>query len=198
MPASKRGAAVPDLGHSARDLADVLARSFRDVLVRAAGAAGYYPAVESFIQDDQLVIRADLPGLDPAHVETSVRGNRLTIKAERRRNRDEKRRKAHHLHREIAYGAFRRQLRLPEGVKEEGITATYTNGIGDALLMGFWEDSTFVPSERAVYYVRTLEIPTPRWTTYDAAFFNVDLPDGVPPTHQERAYTSPIWHTPEN
>ncbi len=116
MPASKRRAAVPDLGHSARDLADVLARSFRDVLVRVAGAAGYYPAVESFIQDDQLVIRADLPGLDPAHVETSVRSQRLTIKAERRRNRDEKSGKARHLHREIAYGTFRRQLRLHEGV----------------------------------------------------------------------------------
>ncbi len=77
-------------------------------------------------------------------------------------------------------------------------TATYTNGIGDALLMGFWEDPTFVPSERAVYYVRVLEIPTPRWTTYDAAFFNVDLPDGVSPTHQERAYTSPIWYAPGN
>lgn len=147
MPASKRGAAVPDLGHRARDLADVLARSFRDVLVRAAGAAGYYPAVESFIQDDQLVIRADLPGLDPADVETSVRGNQLTIKAARRRNRDGKRRKAHHLHREIAYGAFRRQLRLPEGVKEEGITATYTNGVLEITMPISGEPRQHVPVE---------------------------------------------------
>ncbi len=74
--------------------------------------------------------------------------------------------------------------------------ATFTNSIGDALLMGYWKDPDFDPGERALYYVRVLEIPTPRWTTYDAAFFGVDLPDGVPATHQERAYTSPIWYTP--
>ncbi len=77
-------------------------------------------------------------------------------------------------------------------------TATYANRIGDALLMGFWQDPDFDPAERAVYYIRVLEIPTPRWTTYDAAFFGVDLPDDVPATHQERAYTSPIWYTPGN
>jgi len=76
--------------------------------------------------------------------------------------------------------------------------ATYTNSIGDALLMAYWKDPDFDPNERAFYYVRVLEIPTPRWTTYDAAFFGVDLPDGVPATHQERAYTSPIWYTPKN
>lgn len=75
-------------------------------------------------------------------------------------------------------------------------TATYTNSIGEAVLMGFWKDSEFNPKERAVYYVRVLEIPTPRWTTYDAAFFGVELPAEVEPTHQERGYTSPIWYTP--
>jgi hypothetical protein len=75
-------------------------------------------------------------------------------------------------------------------------TATYTNGIGDALLMGYWADPDFDPAERAFYYVRVLEIPTPRWTTYDAAFFGVERPEGVPAAQQERAYTSPIWFTP--
>ncbi|MEJ2136494.1 MAG: DUF3604 domain-containing protein [Desulfofustis sp.] len=74
--------------------------------------------------------------------------------------------------------------------------ATYTNSIGDALMMAYWKDPAFDPKQRAFYYVRVLEIPTPRWTTYDAAFYGVDLPEGVPPTHQERAYTSPIWYTP--
>ena len=74
--------------------------------------------------------------------------------------------------------------------------ATYTNSIGDALLMGYWKDPDFEPDERSVYYVRVLEIPTPRWTTYDAAFYGVDLPKDVPASQQERAYTSPIWYTP--
>jgi len=74
--------------------------------------------------------------------------------------------------------------------------ATYTNSIGDALMLAYWKDPDFDPSQRAFYYVRVLEIPTPRWTTYDAAFFGVALPEGVPPTQQERAYTSPIWYTP--
>jgi hypothetical protein len=75
-------------------------------------------------------------------------------------------------------------------------TATYTNSIGDALMMAYWKDPAFDPGQRAFYYVRVLEIPTPRWTTYDAAFFNIALPEGIEPTHQERAYTSPIWYTP--
>ena len=75
--------------------------------------------------------------------------------------------------------------------------ASYTNDIGDALLMAYWEDPEFNAEERAFYYVRVLEIPTPRWTTYDAAFYGIDLPKGVPVDQQERAYTSPIWYTPE-
>ncbi len=74
--------------------------------------------------------------------------------------------------------------------------ASYTNAIGDPLLLGYWEDPDFDPSLRAFYYVRVLEIPTPRWTTYDAKFFGVELPEGVPASIQERAYTSPIWYTP--
>ena len=75
-------------------------------------------------------------------------------------------------------------------------TATYTNTIGDALMAAHWADPDFDSSEPAFYYVRVLEIPTPRWTTYDAAFYGIDLPDNVPATIQDRAYTSPIWYTP--
>ena len=74
--------------------------------------------------------------------------------------------------------------------------ATYTNSIGDALILAYWKDPKFDPKEHAFYYVRVLEIPTPRWTTYDAAFFGVELPKDVPASQQERAYTSPIWYTP--
>jgi hypothetical protein len=74
--------------------------------------------------------------------------------------------------------------------------ATFTNTIGDALMTAYWQDPDFDPAEAAFYYVRILEIPTPRWTTYDAAFFGIKRPDNVPATIQDRAYTSPIWYTP--
>ncbi|MGI9241151.1 MAG: DUF3604 domain-containing protein [Verrucomicrobiales bacterium] len=74
--------------------------------------------------------------------------------------------------------------------------ATYTNAIGASALQAHWADPDFDPKERAFYYVRVLEIPTPRWTTYDAKVFGVKRPGDVPASIQERAYTSPIWHTP--
>ncbi|MCZ6771235.1 MAG: DUF3604 domain-containing protein [Proteobacteria bacterium] len=74
--------------------------------------------------------------------------------------------------------------------------ATFTNAIGAAVMAGYWQDPDFDPEENAFYYVRVLEIPTPRWTTYDAAFFSIARPESVPATIQERAYTSPIWYTP--
>ncbi len=74
--------------------------------------------------------------------------------------------------------------------------ATYTNRVGEAQMSAVWKDPDFEPDERAFYYVRVLEIPTPRWTTYDAAFYGTEPPEGVPAVQQERAYTSPIWYTP--
>jgi len=75
--------------------------------------------------------------------------------------------------------------------------ASYTNAIGEPFLQVFWTDKSFDPAMRAFYYVRVLEIPTPRWTTYDAKAFGVKLPEGAPVDTQERAYTSPIWYSPE-
>ena len=77
-------------------------------------------------------------------------------------------------------------------------TATWTNTIGDSELVTVWKDPDFDPSVRAVYYARVLEIPTPRWTAYDAAYFKIKITDPkVPMTTQERAFTSPIWYSPK-
>ena len=75
-------------------------------------------------------------------------------------------------------------------------TATYTNTIGAPELSASWKDPEFDPALRAVYYVRVLEIPTPRWTAYDAVRYKVKMPKEVRMITQERAYTSPIWYTP--
>ncbi|MBW4935958.1 DUF3604 domain-containing protein [Marinobacter sp. F4206] len=75
--------------------------------------------------------------------------------------------------------------------------AGYTNTIGEAVLGAFWEDPDFDPAERAFYYIRVLEIPTPTWIAYDEAVFGKrDAPDEALRESQERAYTSPIWYTP--
>ena len=76
--------------------------------------------------------------------------------------------------------------------------ASYTNTIGRAVLGTYWEDPEFDPAQRAFYYVRVLEIPTPTWIAYDEKIFGKrDAPDEALRVHQERAYTSPIWYTPE-
>jgi hypothetical protein len=74
--------------------------------------------------------------------------------------------------------------------------ASFKNTIGDALMFAHWTDLDFDPSDHAFYYVRVIEIPTPRWTAYDAKIFDVEMSDVVPMKLQERAYTSPIWYTP--
>ena len=88
------------------------------------------------------------------------------------------------------------RCRTPVGSTVDVDNATYTNSIGDALLMAHWTDPDFDLNERAFYYVRVIEIPKPRWTAYDAKFFGIDMPDEVRMTVQDRAYTSPIWYTP--
>ena len=85
----------------------------------------------------------------------------------------------------------------PVGNTVDVAAATYTNSIGAAALSAYWRDPEFNPAQRAFYYVRVLEIPTPRWTTIDAKVFGVERPKDVPSSIQERAYTSPIWYTPQ-
>ena len=88
------------------------------------------------------------------------------------------------------------RAKTPVGNSVNVKQASYTNAIGAPHLQAFWRDPDFDPRQRAFYYVRAIEIPTPRWTTYDAKVFGVDIPDGAPTSIQERAYTSPIWYQP--
>jgi hypothetical protein len=74
--------------------------------------------------------------------------------------------------------------------------ANWTNSIGAADLGTVWTDPDFDPGQKAFYYARVLEIPTPRWSTYDAFRFGIAVPKGAPTSTQERAYSSPIWYDP--
>ena len=74
--------------------------------------------------------------------------------------------------------------------------ATYTNAIGAPELRALWRDPQFDPRQRAFYYVRVLEIPTPAWQAYDVVRFGDSFPESVAMEIQDRAYTSPIWYAP--
>jgi hypothetical protein len=101
----------------------------------------------------------------------------------------------------VAWGGDRRLDKSgklpPVGSTVDAATATWTNTIGAPDLAAVWQDPDFNPDVPAFYYARVIEIPRPRWTAYDAARFDVEMPDNVPMTTQERAYTSPVWYKPE-
>jgi hypothetical protein len=84
----------------------------------------------------------------------------------------------------------------PVGDTVDVATATWQDTIGDPELAAVWTDPDFDPSQRAFYYARVVEIPTPRWTAYDALRLGVKMAPEVPMKHQERAWTSPIWYSP--
>ncbi len=88
------------------------------------------------------------------------------------------------------------RCRIPVGNSVDVPNAIWTNTIGAPELITVWRDPDFDPALRAFYYVRVIEIPTPRWTAYDAKYFGITMPPDVPMTITERAYTSPIWYTP--
>jgi len=85
----------------------------------------------------------------------------------------------------------------PEGNTVNVGSASWSNTIGAPELIAAWTDPDFDPDQSAFYYARVIEIPTPRWTAYEAKRFDVDMSDDVPMTTQERAYTSPIWCSPK-
>ena len=86
----------------------------------------------------------------------------------------------------------------PVGNTVDLATAMFTNEIGVPSLMGSWTDEDYHPQSIAFYYARVLEIPTPRWSTYDAVRNDLPLLEGVPPVVQERAWGSPIYYSPIN
>src|SRR5215469_13070348 len=110
---------------------DRLRRDFDEVLDRSLGgriphqSAGAVPALESYVDSGKLVVRADLPGIDPKDVEITATGDQLTIRGKREQHREEKGRDF--LNREISYGSFERVLKLPGGVNPDQIKASYNN-----------------------------------------------------------------------
>jgi hypothetical protein len=88
------------------------------------------------------------------------------------------------------------RCKTPVGDTVDLSIPAWTNTIGASELGGVWTDPDFDPELKAFYYARVIQIPTPRWTAYDAVKFDLDLPDDIPLKTQERAYTSPIWYTP--
>jgi hypothetical protein len=88
------------------------------------------------------------------------------------------------------------RCKTPVGNTVDVANATWTNTIGDPEMITVWKDPEFDSSKPAFYYGRVIEIPTPRWTAYDAKRFGVKMSKDVPMVTQERAYTSPIWYTP--
>ena len=101
---------------------------------------------------------------------------------------------------DVAWSDNRKQNangKLPSvGNTVDVVSATWTNTIGATELITVWKDPDFDMKENAFYYARVIEIPTPRWTAYDAKYFKVNMPEEVPMTTTERAYTSPIWYKP--
>ncbi len=84
----------------------------------------------------------------------------------------------------------------PVGSTVDVASASFTNTIGAVQLATVWTDPEFDPKQKAFYYARVLEIPVPRWSTHDAAFFDLKIPESVPESIQDRAYSSAIWYTP--
>jgi HSP20 family protein len=88
---------------------------------------GYAPHMESWVKDNALHFKADLPGMEPHDVEITVEGNRLTLRGERKAEHENK--DGQYFHREVRYGSFERSFTIPEGTKAEEVQASYRNGV---------------------------------------------------------------------
>jgi len=88
--------------------------------------------------------------------------------------------------------------KTPVGNTVDLEAASWTNTIGASELATVWKDPYFDPKRSAFYYARVLEIPTPRWVVYDKVRLGAKIPEAAKLIHQERAYSSPIWYSPES
>jgi HSP20 family protein len=115
-----------ELGTLHRDVDEIFRRTFGSI---APGflRGEWYPAVESYMEGNKFLVRADLPGIDPKDVDISVIGNQLTIKGERKIRKEEKEGEKYFC--EVCYGSFERTLTLPEGVEMDKVHAGYHNGV---------------------------------------------------------------------
>lgn len=116
-----------ELDRFRRDFDDLFDRFLGGRMGPMASKGAESPVLESFIDDGKLIIRADLPGIDPKDVEITVTGDTLMLRGKREQQREEKGR--NYLHREVVYGSFERSLRLPAGVKADQVRAAYRNGV---------------------------------------------------------------------
>jgi HSP20 family protein len=114
-----------ELDRFRRDFDDLFDRFLGGRLSRQASGSG--PALESYIDSGKLILRADLPGIDPKDVEITATGDQLTIRGKREQQHEEKDRDF--IHREVAYGGFERVVKLPGGVNPDEIQASYNNGV---------------------------------------------------------------------
>jgi HSP20 family protein len=114
-----------ELDRFRRDFDDLFDRFLGGRLSRPSQGSG--PALESYVDNGKLVVRADLPGVDPKDVEITATGDQLTIRGKREQRHEQRQRDF--LHREVSYGSFERVLKLPGGVNPDEIKASYTNGV---------------------------------------------------------------------
>jgi HSP20 family protein len=129
MPPLHGWSAATELAKLDRDFEDVLNHFMRPDwgVAKPYIRAHHPPAIESFIDAEHLIVRADLPGIEPKDVEIRVDGNILTISGSRSAAAEE--REHDFVHREIRYGNFERAISIPKGVRREEISAAYRNGV---------------------------------------------------------------------
>lgn len=108
---------------------DLFSRFFGEDKTTDPWFTGNLPAVETFMRGNELVIRADLPGVDPKDVELSIEGDRLILRAERKTEQAKGGKEDQYTSNEVRYGRFERMLTLPQGVDPESVKATYEHGV---------------------------------------------------------------------